>query len=93
MNSSTIKIFALGGLNQVTAESTSELNINLNHKNKHCKVATTCARSVWIRWPKPDADDQDDDSVNWLRAPVAETYESQIEEGKELVTKPMESLE
>lgn len=93
MNCTGVKIFALGSLKSVTIESTSEVTINLNHSNKGCKVATTCTRSIWVRWPKPDADDQDDDNVNWFRQPIAETYESVIEEGKELVTKPMESLE
>jgi adenylyl cyclase-associated protein len=93
MNCQGIKIFALGKLNQVTIESTSEVTINLKHANKGCKVATTCTRSIWLRWPKPEADDNDDDNENWFRQPIAETYETILFEGKELQTKPMESLE
>lgn len=93
MNCTGIKIFALENLNSVTIESTSEVTLNLKHCNKHCKVATTCTRSIWVRWPKPDADETDDDNANFFRQPIMETYETVLEEGKELVTKPMESLE
>lgn len=57
MNSSAIKIFGNDQMKSVTAESTNELMVNLNHKNKDCKVITTCTRSVWVRWPKDGCDD------------------------------------
>jgi hypothetical protein len=92
MNCSAVKIFGNDQMKSVTAESTNELMVNLNHKNKDCKVITTCTRSVWIRWPKDGADDQDNDNVNWHRQPVAEIYESKIINSA-IETKPTEMLE
>jgi adenylyl cyclase-associated protein len=76
MNSTNIKVFGNDQMKSVTAESTNELQVNLNHKNKNCKVITTCTRAVWIRYPKEGADDQDNDNINWNKQPVAEIYES-----------------
>jgi len=79
MNCSAIKIFAKTALKTVTVESTNELVVNLNHETKNCTVATTCTRSVWVRYPKIGVDDNDNDDVNWIRMPVAETFESKID--------------
>lgn len=62
----------------VTIESTNGVQVNLNHKTKNCKLATTCTRSIWVRFPKEGCDDQDNDNANWLRLPVMETYETVI---------------
>lgn len=76
MNSSAIKVFAQDQLKSLTIESTNELQLNLTHKNRDCKITSTCTRSVWVRFPKDGSDDTDNDDVNWHRMPVAETYES-----------------
>ena len=50
--------------------------MNLTHATKKCKIATTCTRSVWIRFPKNGADETDNDNANWVKLPVAEIYET-----------------
>lgn len=92
MNCGQLKVFGLGDMKSLTVETTNELNLQLSHKNKNVKIATTCTRSIWVRWPKDGADETDNDDVNWHRMPIAETYETVIVD-KEIVTKPMESLE
>jgi len=93
MNCSSIKIFAKTALRMVTAESTNELVVNLNQATKNCTVTTTCTRSVWVRYPKIGADDTDNDNANWIRMPVAETFESKISKTDVLETLAIECLE
>lgn len=93
MNCSAIKIYAKTALRMVTVESTNELQVNLNHATKNCTVTTTCTRSVWVRYPKIGADDTDNDNVNWIRMPVAETFESKINASDVLETLAVEAIE
>ena len=60
----------------VSIESTNGAQVNLTQATKKCKVATTCTRSVWIRFPKNGADETDNDNANWVKLPVAEIYET-----------------
>lgn len=93
MNCSNIKIFAKKALRMVTVESTQELQVNLNHATKNCAVTTTCTRSVWVRYPKAGADDEDNDNINWIRMPVGETFESRINANDVLETHAVELIE
>jgi len=93
MNSSSIKIFAKTAIRMVTAESTNELFVNLTQSTKNCIVTTTCTRSVWVRYPKIGADDTDNDNANWIRMPVAETFESKINGNDALETLAIEAIE
>lgn len=92
MNCNSIKVFGKDNLKTLTAENTNEVYLHLTHKTIGCKLFTTCARSVWIRFPKEGADDTDNDQVNWHRAPIAEIYETCVK-GDSIVTIPAESLE
>ncbi len=77
----------------LTIESTQELQLNLTHATKNCCVTSTCTRSIWVRYPKTGANEEDNDNVNWVRLPVPETYESRINGSDVLETKPMELIE
>jgi len=67
MNCKVVKIFAQEQVPTCTVENCSEINLMLNHKTKGCKLYTTCARAMWVQWPKDGADDTDYDQVNWHR--------------------------
>ena len=46
-----------------------------------------------MRYPKTGADDQNNDNANWIRMPVAETFESKINGSDVLETHAMEAIE
>ena len=90
MNCKVIKAFGKEALKTLTIENTSEVHLWLNSKTKICKVFSTCGRSIFMHFPKTGASDEDLDT--YLSMPVAETYETVIQ-NDEIVTTPAEALE
>lgn len=92
MNCSNIKVFLQKDIKSCSIESSKEITVHLTNKTRNCNVATTCTRSVVVRFPLTGTTDDCADEAGFLKVPVPETFENRVV-GDELVTKQMEQVE
>lgn len=94
VNSQVINVFGVKQMGMVNVESSKEVKVNLNVATRACKVQTCCSRSVFVRFPKSGATDEQasEDPKLMLSIPIGEQYESIIK-GDEIHTEVLEAME
>jgi len=81
-------------MGMVNVESSKEIKVTLNNATRACKVQTCCSRSVFVRFPKSGASDQEvaENPKLLLSIPIGEQYETVIT-GDEIKTEVLEAME
>lgn len=91
MNSKSIKVSPMVRCGFVNVECTNEFHLMLTNATRECKLATTCTRGVFVKFPKSGTSETDEEP-QIVSIPVMETFETHVI-GDTIETKPAESIE